>query len=244
MNPHFTSQLLRLEALRWRRSPQSTHGLTAGDRLTAGFSLLEVLVAMVVASVMIMVITPPMFMVTAARVQQRRAQQALQLAQAEVDRVRATVERGVYTANDLPAPVGSTLTNVAAPTGVATVLKSTNPSCNTYNGTPIASNILLPVDTNGDCRSDFLVQSFRTTGPAGTAVPVTGFQMRVRVYADIPLLRQQLGQLSAVPARLATGSGVGGSARQPLAVLQTTMVRPDTQNSLQNYRTVCTNGGC
>ena len=67
-----------------------------GDRPpgpSAGFTILEVLVAMVVASIMVMIITPPVFLVTAARVQQRRAQQSLQLAQAEIDRVRTTVER-------------------------------------------------------------------------------------------------------------------------------------------------------
>lgn len=210
----------------------------------AGFSLLEVLVAMVVASIMMMVITPPIFLATAARVQQRRAQQSLQLAQAEIDRVRTTVERGVYTLEDLPTAVASDLNASPAATSIAGQLKSTNPGCNSYTGERLGSTALLPIDTNGDCQSDFLVQSFRTEGPAGSAVPVSGFRMAVRVYADIPQLRSNLSQLSVAPARLSFSSGLGDAALQPLAVLQSTIVRPDTGNSLRDYRTICTNGDC
>lgn len=241
MKVHSPTQATRL------RIPRSRRVLASSGRAnsTAGFTILEALVAMVVAAIMIGVITPPMFMATAARVQQRRAQQSLQLAQSEIDRVRATVERGAYTATELPTAVGATLANVAAATSVHSQLKSTSTSgCNAYNGNTVASSALLPVDINGDCTSDYLVQSFRTTGPAGTSVPVTGFQMEVRVYADIPQLRANLGQLTATPARLSSSSGFGGTTRQPLAVLRSTIVRPDTQNSLQDYQTVCTNGGC
>lgn len=219
----------------------------ASDRPTtaiAGFSLLEVLVAMIVASVAMVLITPPIFMVTAARVQQRRAQQSQQVAQAEMDRVRTTVERGVFTVDDLPVAVNSALNTIPAPTSVHGQLKSTTQSCNAYTGDRLDSAVLLPVDVNGDCQSDFLLQSFRTTGPAGTSVPVSGFRMMVRVYADIPQLRSNLGQLSVTPASLSFSSGVSGTARQPLTVLQSTIVRPDTGTSLRDYSTVCTNVGC
>ncbi len=218
-----------------------------GDRPpgpSAGFTILEVLVAMVVASIMVMIITPPVFLVTAARVQQRRAQQSLQLAQAEIDRVRTTVERGVYTVDDLPTAAGNNLNAVPAATGVASQLKSTNSSCNTYRGDRLDSTQFLPIDINGDCQSDFLLQSVRTNGPTGTAVPVTGFQMVARVYVDLPLVRQNIGQLNTTPARLAFSTGIGTAAVQPLAVLQSTIARPDTSNALQNYRTLCENGGC
>ncbi len=214
------------------------------DRPPHGFTIIEILVAMLIASIMMMILTPPMFMSTAARVQQRRAQQALQLGQAEVDRVRTTVERGSYTTADLPTSVTTNLTAVPAPSTIAASLKSANPTCNTYMGTSLATNALLPVDTNGDCVSDFLVQTFRTTGPAGTSVPVTGFRMGVRVYADIPQLRNGIGQLSPVPARLSFSSGLGVTIRQPLAVLQVTIVRSDTGTALQDYRAVCTSGNC
>lgn len=241
MNIHSPTQPIQRRLLRSQRVR------AVGDRAntTDGFTILEALVAMVVAAIMIAVITPPMFLATAARVQQRRAQQSLQLAQSEIDRVRATVERGAYTATELPTAVGATLANVAAASTVHGQLKSTSSSgCNAYNGSTVASSALLPIDINGDCTSDYLVQSFRTTGPPGTAVPVTGFQMEVRVYADIPQLRANLGQLTATPARLSSNGGFGGATRQPLAVLRSTIVRPDTQNSLQDYQTICTNGGC
>lgn len=238
MRIHSPTQPTHLRVPRWQQA------LASGNRASSpeGFTILEAIVAMVVASIMIAVITPPIFLATAARVQQRRAQSSLQLAQAEIDRVRATVERGTYALADLPAEVSGTLDSVPAPSAIYNQIKSTATGSNTYTGGTVPSTSLLPVDTNGDGTPDYLVQVFRTAGPAGTSVPVTGFQMGVRVYADLPQLRQNISQLSTTPARLSMGSGMGGATRQPLAVLRSTIVRPDTQNALQDYRTICTSG--
>jgi prepilin-type N-terminal cleavage/methylation domain-containing protein len=217
-----------------------------------GLSLIECLVAIVVVSITLIAITPPIFFITATRVQSRKAEQALQVAQAEIDRVRAVVERGVYTAADLPAVVGS-INNVPAPASIASgVLKSSTVGCNTYTGVTVAATALLPVSTDLDpsnlaaCQSQFLVQTFRTEGSTGSvSVPTSGFRLGVRVYSDNPLLRQNLGGLQTAQASLRFVSGLGDQNRRPLAILYSTIVRNDTSTSLQDYRTVCsTPGGC
>lgn len=235
----YLTYLLRLKPLAQRH--QSDQGLT----------LIECLVAIVIVSITLIAITPPIFFITATRVQSRRAEQALQVGQAEIDRIRAVVERGVYTLNDLPAVVTS-INNVPAPTSVtAGVLKSSIASCNTYTGATVATTSLLPVNTDLDpsnlaaCTSQFLVQTFRTDGTAGSAVPRSGFRVGVRVYADIPLLRQNLGSLQTEQASLKFVSGAGNQNLRPLAVLYSTIVRNDTSTSLQDYRAICpAAGGC
>lgn len=73
-----------------------------------GFTLVESLMGILVISVVAITITPPIVLSTATRVQNRRAEQAMQLAQAEVDRIRVFVEQGVADTAKLP-PVPSTL---------------------------------------------------------------------------------------------------------------------------------------
>ncbi len=86
-----------------------------------GFTLVESLMGIVVISVVAVVITPPIVISTATRVQNRRAEQAMQLAQAEVDRTRVFVEQGGNYTAKLPYILTGTITNgdiakVAAPT--------------------------------------------------------------------------------------------------------------------------------
>lgn len=200
--------------------------------------------AMVIVSITMIGVTPLMFMVTASRVQLRRAEQAQQIAQAEIDRVRTTVERGVYAATDLPAVVTSALGTVAAASTVdSQIMKSTRPNCNSYDGRTLGSGTFLQVDTNGDCVSDFLLQSYRTAGTPGTTVPTSGFRMAVRVYVDNPTLRQNLSNLRTNPVALSFTSGLGGQISRPMTVVYSTIVRNDTGNSLQDYRAVCTAPG-
>ena len=68
-----------------------------------GFTLIESLVAIIIVSITVVAISPPIFWATGTRVQNRRAEQALSIAQATIDQVRARVERGGSTALELPA---------------------------------------------------------------------------------------------------------------------------------------------
>ncbi|MBF2025233.1 MAG: hypothetical protein IGS48_00495 [Oscillatoriales cyanobacterium C42_A2020_001] len=169
----------------------------------AGLSLIECLVAILVIAVTVLTITPPILLATASRIQSRRADQANQIAQAEVDRIRGIVERGTYAVAELP-PVGDA-TNVASTTAATSVntalLLSPGSTCNPGKyppvltspppaTSPLNSNQLIPVDIDGDCQAEFAMQVFRTQGcvpsnkPADTA-PYS-FSVGVRVYAYNP----------------------------------------------------------
>jgi len=232
-----------------------------------GLSLLECLVAMLIISLVMIAVTPAIFLVTATRVQNRRAEQAMQLAQAEIDRVRTLVERGDYTLADLPADIGTNINGAPLPSAIFDQVKSAA-ACRTYTGGTVPAASLLPVDAyrppsafgtplqpgeeQDNCTPEFLIQTFRTTGviPTGGSVP-TGFQMGVRVYSDNSFLRGNLGRLKndenqqQAPS-LKMASGLGSQGSRPLSVLYSTIVRNDTnQRALQDYRTLCSaNGRC
>ena len=155
-----------------------------------GFTLIESLVAIIIVSITVVAISPPIFWATGSRVQNRRAEQALSIAQATIDQVRARVERGGSTAIELPAiDTGATAgkrPNPAGPLPSAqwTPMQSVTPICNTVASlkpavaatettaaVPAAQQYpdvgqYLPVMTTNDsvCKPDFLVQIFRNDG--------------------------------------------------------------------------------
>lgn len=210
-----------------------------------GLSLLECLVAMVVITLTVMTITPPIFLATAARIQSRRADQAMQIAQGEIDRLRVLVERGGYTLNDIPASNGAAVA-AAAPTQVADMLRSGNPNCaKPYDGSSIPVSTVLPIDVNGDCQADFLLQSFRNDGtiPPGRTLPIN-FVLGVRVYSVVAL--PNLGNLQNPPvaASLNFTTGLGNARLSPLAANYSTLSRNDSAFSLDSLREFCQNNPC
>jgi hypothetical protein len=183
----------------------------------------------VVITITVVTITPGIFLATASRVQARRAEQANQIAQSEVDRIRGVVERGGYKISDLP-PVGAG-TDITAMSAASTVAVGTMLSpatCgNNYPKTPLAdTNTLVPVDVNGDCQPEFAMQVFRTQGctppGAGATDPPASFALGVRVYAYNPSEGATVPTLTKDRATLGVTAGrkdQGGNTRQPLQVL-------------------------
>jgi type II secretory pathway pseudopilin PulG len=104
-----------------------------------GFTLIESLVAIIIVTITVVAISPPIFWATGTRVQNRRAEQALSIAQATIDRVRARVERGGYTALELPAidtgAIAGKRPNPDAPSPSAkwTSMQGITPACNTVS---------------------------------------------------------------------------------------------------------------
>jgi len=106
-----------------------------------GFTLIESLVAIIIVTITVVAISPPIFWATGTRVQNRRAEQALSIAQATIDQVRAKVERGGSTALELPAiDTGATAgkrPNPDAPApsarwnGASGPMQGITPGCNT-----------------------------------------------------------------------------------------------------------------
>lgn len=237
----------------------------------SGFTLIESLVAIIVVSVTVVAISPPIFWAAATRVQNRRAEQALSIAQSSIDEVRAKIERGGATIPELPAVAaaasGGLRPNPAAPAPTAewNLMKGVTPACNTVSNLKKAvaatattaaipadqhypSEIqYLPVDTDGDCRADFLVQIFRndgicSDGPcSASALPVAdrrplAFSVGVRVYSAIA---KQSPTLYAEKARLTGTTGTGQTGSRPLAVLYSTVAKSDSSTALNRYRELC-----
>ena len=220
-----------LRASRQRRSP------------AAGLTLIECLVAIVVIAITVATITPPIFLASATRIQSRRAEQANQIAQGEIDRIRQIVERGNFQTVSLPEDAGSSrATDVAAATAVSTALLSPA-ACNTYPAaTPVSNNQLVPVDVNGDCTPEFAMQVFRTNQctPSGIPAPADGspripyaFDLGVRVYTYRP--GEAMNNLSKDRASLglAAGKRDTGAARRPMQVLYTRVARVNDGDAVE-----------
>jgi type II secretory pathway pseudopilin PulG len=186
--------------------------------------------AIAVTGLTIAAVAPPLVIAAATRVQNRRAEQAQQVAQAEVDRVRVLVARDQHTPARLPA-VGAAattgLSNVPAPNRTSGLLKSVNPACNTYNDEQVDANTALLIDIDGDrtCQPDFMMQIFRDTGIVspdddprnGRQGRLSEFQLGVRVYSI--LARNNLGRLETQAASLNLTQGQGKQRTRPLAVI-------------------------
>jgi prepilin-type N-terminal cleavage/methylation domain-containing protein len=237
------SSTLRLAAL----AKSQVHSSKASEQ---GLTLLECLMAIVVIGLTITMITPPLVISAATRVQNRRAEQAMQIAQGEVDRIRALVARDEHTVTRLPAIAsGANLQAVPAPAvpanpltpSVASPIRSPrNCGAGTFNnGEQMAVNRGLRVDVDGDCKADFFMQTFRTAGSVNNAEAIganrpSAFQMGVRVYSI--LADGSSGNLETVPASLKITSQQGKQRTRPLAVLYTPFSRSDQGDALCFYQ--------
>lgn len=213
-----------------------------------GLTLIECIVAIVMLAVAGVAVTPPLFLATASRVQTNRAEQAIQLAQGEIDKVRVQVELATPTFQGLPREGSEEVQSTPAPTAIsgqqASTFSAGAGSCDDTAGDQFTSppaNELLPTDVNGDCKSDFLVQVFRSPNAEGATfttadgeVPLA-FKMGVRVWADTDAVRANLGNLDPSPASLALTAGTGEQSTKPLAVLYTQIARSDARSSYSNY---------
>jgi prepilin-type N-terminal cleavage/methylation domain-containing protein len=216
----------------------------AGPRSPSGFTLIESLVAVIIVGITVVSILPPIFWATATRVQNRRAEQAVQLAQSEIERVRTLVERGSYEVADLP-PVDvarTTLGDVPAPSTFKGIRRSTRSGCSVNDAQQPKTVIdVIAIDSDpksNDCNPEFMVQVFRSAGtiPVGGTAP-SAFSMGVRVYAAPAF--DNLGRLETKAARLRGSSGPGQQGTRPLAVLYGTVVNSRKGDALGVYKKLC-----
>lgn len=231
-----------------------TQRLKTASSEDQGFTLLEVLVAILIIVLAASIITPAIIVSISSRLQAQRIEQANKLAQAEVDRVRSIVERGAgsYATADLPTvpagvDFGTAYSGVAAPLSSKT---ATDPT-------------VQEVDVNSDGQPDYVVQSFRDTGicDQATAAVTPGlplfscsddpdpandvarlFRMGVRVYsiqafkndgapAVAALDRKPVTLLLSAPATTTTG----GASFQRFPLVSLTSEIGSVANSKQ-YR--------
>ncbi len=178
---------------RYRIPREQFPGSSLNANSQQGITIIEVLIALSIIAITGALIAPPLILATATRVQNQKAEQAYQVAQGEVDRIRVLVETGRHTPERLSAvPNGynndSDLSAFGSPTGTSGLLRS-SAACNTYEGQQIAANEVLEVDVTGDCDADFVLQSYRTPGrisaleqTADGQLRPTYFEVMVRVY--------------------------------------------------------------
>lgn len=209
-----------------------------------GLTLVECIMAIVVIALTSAMITPPLFIAAATRMQNQRAEQAMQIAQGEVDRIRALVEWQDHTPALLPKVSPSDPIGTTEPPSSIESLQSKNEACNTYDpATPLEVNTAFGVkttdnETTGDanCNPDFAVQMFRSQGvtAAGETKPST-FCLVVRVYGK-PAIDSTgndfVGSLETTPASLRFTTGEGNQRTRPLAVITTPMIWSDQSFSL------------
>jgi prepilin-type N-terminal cleavage/methylation domain-containing protein len=216
----------------------------------SGFTLIESLVAIIVITITVVSVIPPIFWATATRVQNRRVEQAVQLAQGEIDRVRSGIERRDFDLVDLPPQAGNDIRpNAPAPTTIDTAkLRSISPTCNpTGDGRPPSQvNAVIPVDTDpGDnCKPEFFIQVFRGRGVTLSTLPGAlpeGIVMGVRVYS-IAATRNGTTLnpgLETKPGAVRTTNGLGTQRTRPIAVQYSVITRSNASDGLSLYRQLC-----
>ncbi len=226
-----------------------------------GLTLIEGLIAIVIVSITLVSITPPIFWATGTRIQNRRAEQALQLAQGEIDRVRTIVDQGNATTNLLP-PIGAANIRLANSVAAPSVPKdgnviSVNPLCTNQDdgNAPDSVQKYLQVNTDPnpdnskDCKANFLIQTFRSSGidsngfPTAAGVVPAGFVMGVRVYSIVAGPNLIAGKGLTEQASLKGTNGLGNQLTRPLAVQYSTIVRSNSSQNLAIYRSLCPNPG-
>lgn len=220
-------------------------------RSEAGLTLIECLVAIIVVGVIAALVSPVLVISVATRVNSQKTEQALQIAQAEIDAVRGVVERGRLEG----AEVASVLPPSTPFTGAAIQERTVNGRTFTIEYPqailgPLGNSIVgvgssyedldngfeaREIDTTGDGTADFAVQAFRSPGQLDTnGVPVN-FSMGVRVYDIQAFETGETANLSTEQARAGVLATQGERGRQPLAVLYTTISKADIANSYCDY---------
>lgn len=196
-----------------------------------GLTLLECLVAISVIGLSSALIAPVMLFSVATRVQSQKAEQALQLAQLEIDSIRVEVERGGYQTFIATYPTtdksAEEISTTEAPNDSQADLDAAN------------RRMAKEVDVDKDGDNDFAVQMFRTAGDNAVndadGTPVA-FKVGVRVY-DIDAVKDNPSSLLTDPASLSFTSGEGQRNLRPLAALYSDITSSDRDLSLCNYRT-------
>lgn len=225
--------LTRLVLLNRRRpstGQAGAHALATPGSSEAGLTLLEALVAMLVITVTVSVITPPIFLATATRVSNRRAEQAMQLAQAEVERIRLLMlSSDPYALIDPQLPPidaaadKNSVEQVGAPTTLCAPL-----NCTSVQMAPANLDPAIPV---ADQR--FFIQTFREDGATIASGDVVAFRMGVRVYGSEALENNQpRAGLQTEAGDLGLTTGPASRANRPLVTFYTEMIRGTEGGSL------------
>ena len=204
-----------------------------------GLTLIECIIAIMVLVLVGTAIAPAMVLSVATRVQSQRAEQALEIAQSEIDRVRLLVERREDLSGGDVAAIIAEFPPLAG--GVATITDA--PAPDAFNCAPTATQGLPvsldpavdPCNLDPDQEPDFVIQSYRTEGINTDAGVPRAFEMGVRVYDSRAFRDGGSDSLLTENATLGPTSGEGSRLNRPLAVLYTDIVASEEGDSLCRF---------
>lgn len=207
-----------------------------------GLTLLEVMVTLVMTSLILVAIGPPLIISAATRVKMRRASQARLIAQEELNRVQTIMMRSRD--ENLPKE-GSTVSLSTTYIGLPSVSNISSTADLSETPAPKSMANLKEVDVDQDGDSDFMVQLFREQGAlfAGGQAKCEPavFQMGVRVYSI--LAKDNLDSLETEKVSLLMTRGLGQQKTNPLEVLYAEVSRSDRDLSLKAYQDYLENNG-
>lgn len=210
-----------------------------GKQSEEGLTILESLVGILVITLVLAASTPPILMAAATRIQNKRAEQAILIAQQEVDRVRLLVEQGDYRNDELPPSI-SGLTN---PNRISDMFPPTS-ICSTTPCTPTQPSQAKKTEQDQSGHY-FIVQIFRDPGVSDPQIrdlstpsqpQILAFRIGVRVYSKAAEPKLLSGQLVTEAAPLRVTDSVAQQRERPLAVLYADFARGDLTPSLRRYR--------
>lgn len=222
-----------------------------------GFSLTEALAGILILGIAAAGVGGPLVIGIATRIQNQRIERAGQLAQLELDRVRALASRGDISACDLigtaanatntcsgpalnllPRSAGNVDPGtVGPPTGPATgkaTLPDGRPACIEPSGSnrgfrpPNTPTTWCAVDSDGDGIADFALQTFRTFTET---FELGGFNYPITFQVGIRVFNieamDDTSDLTVTPAKGGLTGALGQQLTNPLAVIYSEVSLPD-----------------
>ncbi|RUR80818.1 hormogonium polysaccharide secretion pseudopilin HpsB [Chlorogloeopsis fritschii PCC 9212] len=207
----------------------------------SGFTIIESLVAILVAAVLLAAIAPVIVLATATRVQSRRIELATQAAKTYIDGVRTRA---------IPPPA-STSTGVSLNASDAPTVGSLTCNANQYCTVPAtpADNLYCIDGDGGGCTiastKDLIIQAFRYNTASTDAK--AGYQLGLRVYRADGFNSD--GSLRKAPLKQTTFTGGLGDRKAPLVEMITAIAPQSTSfndlcNRLKDTGNTTSNTAC
>ncbi|AFY50935.1 prepilin-type N-terminal cleavage/methylation domain-containing protein [Nostoc sp. PCC 7524] len=199
----------------------------------SGFTIIESLVALLVAAILLAAVSPVIVISVATRVQAKRIERASDAARSYIDGVRS----GTIAAPDSPITDGTALADYPAPTvGILTC------TANSYCSVPATNLYCVSVD-GANCTTsstnNYVIQAIRynqateTTGGSTTNITdsTKGYQLGIRVYRSDGFSSAG-GVLKKAPNKQTTFTGGIGDRKTPLIEITTEITKGTTFSDL------------
>ncbi|MBH8563847.1 type II secretion system protein [Nostoc sp. CENA67] len=198
----------------------------------SGFTIIESLVALLVAAFLLSAITPVIVFSVATRVQAKRVETATNAAKSYIDGVRSgTIPTPPTTGESSGTPIK--INDYNAPS-----LGTLTCNANAYCSAPSTDLYCIDIDGSGcsnNSANDLIIQAFRynkaTTTTAGVTTNITdpaqGYKLGVRVYRADGFANNG-GNLKKAPNKQTTFTAGVGDRKSPLVEITTEITNSST----------------